>query len=205
MRRLLNFAMFYVGWFACVAGAGHGQLWLGPAVVAVCLMGHLLLTRDRVREATLVLAIGVLGFAVDTLQASVGLYTFTATSFLPWVCPPWMVALWMLFATTLNGSMAWLAGRHRLAAVLGAVFGPLSYAAGARLGAIELHPNTLVSLAGIGVVWGLAMPILLVIREVLCQRSVGVAAPESVPVVSSHDESAIPGGMKTDVNRIVAA
>jgi hypothetical protein len=171
MMRLLNFAMFYVGWLACVAGAGRGQLWLGPAVVAAFLMGHLLLTPDRAREAALALAIGSVGFAVDTLQASAGLYAFTGTSALPWLCPPWMVALWMLFATTLNSSMAWLLGRHRLAAVLGAACGPLSYVAGARLGAIELYPNALVSLAGIAVVWGLAMPALLMIREVLFRRS----------------------------------
>jgi hypothetical protein len=183
MSRLLNCAMFYVGWFACVAGAGRGQLWLGPTVGAVLVMGHLLLTRERAREATLVLTIGLFGFAVDTLQASAGLYAFTGTSVLPWLCPPWMVALWMLFATTLNSSMAWLAGRHRLAAVLGALCGPLSYAAGARLGAIELHPSALVSLAGIAVVWALAMPALLVIRAALCQRSAGVPAPQPVRVV----------------------
>ena len=169
--RFLNFAMFYVGWFACVAGAGRGQLWLGPTVVAVLVMGHLLLTRDRVREAMLALTTGLFGFAVDTLQASAGLYAFTHTGALPWLCPPWMVALWMLFAATLNSSMAWLVGRYRLAAVLGAACGPLSYLAGARLGAIELHPNAIMSLAGIAVVWGLAMPALLMIREVLFRRS----------------------------------
>jgi len=183
MSRLLNFGMFYVGWFACVAGAGRGRLWLGPTVVAVLLMGHLFFARDRVREATLALAVGLFGFAVDTLQASAGLYAFTGTSVLPWLCPPWMVALWMLFATTLNSSMAWLTGRHGLAAALGAVCGPLSYAAGARLGAIELHPNALVSLAGIASVWGLAMPALLVIRQALCQRSAGVPAPQPVRAV----------------------
>jgi hypothetical protein len=128
-------------WPVLVAGnSGSDRRWF-----AVLVMGHLLLTRDRAREATLVLTVGLFGFAVDTLQASAGLYAFTGTSVLPWVCPPWMVALWMLFATTLNSSMAWLAGRRRLAAVLGAVCGPLSYAAGARLGAIELHRSALVS------------------------------------------------------------
>ncbi len=180
MMRLLNFAMFYVGWFACVAGAGRGQLWLGPAVVAALLVGHLLLTRDRAREATLALTIGLFGFAVDTLQASAGLYAFTHTSALPWLCPPWMVALWMLFATTLNNSMAWLVGRHRLAALLGAACGPLSYAAGARLGAIELHPTALVSFAGIAVVWALAMPAVLVIGDVLGRRSTGRFVPRPV-------------------------
>jgi len=183
MTRLLNFAMFYVGWFACVAGAGGGHLWLGSTVATLLMTGHLLLTRDRGREATLALTIGVFGFAVDTLQASAGLYAFTHTSALPWLCPPWMVALWMLFAATLNSSMAWLVGRRRLAAVLGAACGPLSYVAGARLGAIELHPNALVSLAGIAVVWGLAMPALLTIREVLFRRRGGAPALRPVRVV----------------------
>ncbi len=180
MMQLVNFGMFYVSWFACVAGAGCEQLWLGPAVVAAFLIGHLLLTRDRAREAALTLAIALFGFTVDTVQASAGLYAFTGTSALPWVCPPWMVALWMLFAATLNSSMAWLVGRHRLAAVLGAACGPLSYVAGARLGAIELHPNALVSLAGIAVVWALAMPAVLVIGDVLCRSSTGRFVPRPV-------------------------
>jgi len=167
MNRLLNFALFYLGWLACVVGAGRGQLWLGPAVVAVLLLVHLWSAPRRAQETWLVLGIGLLGFAVDTLQASAGLYAFTGTSVVPWLCPPWMVALWMIFATTLNSSMAWLAGRYRVAAALGALCGPVSYLAGARLGAIELSSNALVSLGGIAIAWALAMPTLLLIRAVL--------------------------------------
>lgn len=170
MRRIPNFLMFYVGWFACVAGAGRGELWAGPATAAVLLSAHLVLASDRVREGALVLAVGAFGFGVDTLQASAGLYAFAGTSALPWLCPPWMTALWMLFATTLNGSMAWLAGRYRLAAVLGALCGPASYVAGERLGAIALPSNALASLGGIAVVWALVMPALLWIREMVSRR-----------------------------------
>ena len=106
MRRLLNFAMFYFGWFACVVGAAHGELWLGPSVVAVLVLIHLSLTPTPVPETWLILVIGIFGFAIDTAQASAGLYAFTRTSAAPWLCPLWMVALWMIFATTLNASMA---------------------------------------------------------------------------------------------------
>jgi Protein of unknown function (DUF2878) len=167
MSRLLNFVMFYLGWFACVGGAARGQLWLGPGVVAAFLLVHLLLTSNRGQEASLILAAGLFGFVSDTLQASAGLYAFTNTSAVPWLCPPWMVALWMLFGSTLNASMGWMAGRFRVAAALGAVFGPLSYLAGARLGAIELHANTPASLAAIAVAWAAAMPALLWLRDVL--------------------------------------
>jgi hypothetical protein len=174
MSGLLNFAMFYLGWFACVGGAARGQLWLGPAVVAGLLLVHLARTSNRGQEASLILLAGLLGFVSDTAQASVGLYAFANTSAAPWLCPPWMVALWMIFATTLNGSMHWLAGRFGLGAALGAVFGPLSYLAGARLGAIELHANTPLALAAIAVVWAGAMPTLLWLRDALSTSVAGL-------------------------------
>ncbi len=174
MGRLLNFAMFYLGWFACVMGAGHGQLWLGPSVVAALVLIHLFLTAAPVQEARLILMIGVFGFAVDTLQASAGLYAFARTSAAPWLCPLWMVALWMIFATTLNASMAWLAGRYRLAAALGALCGPVSYVAGARLGAIELPAHAGLSLVGIAIVWACVMPSLLWLRDFLSTSTVRV-------------------------------
>jgi hypothetical protein len=167
MGRLLNFAMFYLGWFACVVGAARGHLWLGPAVVAALLLLHLIFAPNRPGEARLIVVAGLFGFTIDTLQASVGLYAFTSTSVAPWLCPPWMVALWMIFASTLNASLAWLAGRPVLAALLGALCGPASYVAGARLGAIELHANTLASLTGIAIAWAFALPTLLWFREIL--------------------------------------
>jgi len=167
MNRVANFLMFYVGWFACVAGAGRGALWAGPGTAAALLLAHLSVASDRGREGVLILLVGLVGFTVDTLQASAGLYSFSGTSVLPWLCPPWMTALWMLFATTLNGSMEWLAGRYRLAALLGALIGPSSYLAGERLGAIALSSDTAVSLSGIAIVWAIAMPALLAIREAL--------------------------------------
>jgi hypothetical protein len=174
MGRLTNFAMFYLGWFACVMGAGHGQLWLGPSVVAALLLIHLFLHAAPVQEARLILMIGISGFVVDTLQASAGLYAFTRTSAAPWLCPLWMVALWMIFATTLNGSMAWLAGRYGLAATLGALCGPVSYLAGARLGAIELPAHAALSLVGIAVVWACVMPSLMWLGGFLSTSAVSV-------------------------------
>ena len=165
MSLFLNFAMFYVGWFSCVVGAARGRLWLGPAVAAALLIVHLALTPGRATEARLILIAGFFGFAVDTALASAGLFAFTQTSVAPWLSPLWMVALWMLFAATLNSSMSWLAGCYGLAAVLGALFGPVSYAAGARLGAIDLPDRWIASLAGVAVVWAFAMPTLLVLRD----------------------------------------
>jgi Protein of unknown function (DUF2878) len=175
MDRFLNLAMFYLGWFACVLGAARGRLWIGPVVAGALLLVHLASTPARGREGRLILLAGLFGFAVDTSQASAGLFAFTGTSAAPWLCPPWMVALWMLFASTLNGSMSWLAGRYGIGAVLGAICGPASYLAGARLGAIDLPGPRLWSLVGISAAWAFAMPALLVLRD-LAGRAPGERA-----------------------------
>jgi hypothetical protein len=76
----------------------------------------------------------------------------------------WLVALWALFATTLNGSLRMLQGRPWLAAGLGAVGGPLAYYAGARLGALELvQPAAM--MAALALAWALATPLLLLLAR----------------------------------------
>jgi hypothetical protein len=179
MRRFLNLAMFYLGWLACVAGAAQGRLWLGPLVAGGLLLAHLAWTLERVRETRLILLAGLFGFAVDTWQAWAGLFAFANTSAAPWLSPPWMIALWMLFASTLNASMSWLAGRYGAGAVLGAIFGPASYWAGARLGAIDLADPRVWSLLGIAAVWAVAMPALLVMRDLVSGVPPGTRAPAS--------------------------
>jgi hypothetical protein len=72
-----------------------------------------------------------------------------------------MLALWVNFALAID-ALAWLGRRPVLAAMLaGAVGGPLSYLAGARLGAVTLGPSEPVALAAVAVVWMVAMPLLL--------------------------------------------
>jgi len=61
--------MFYLGWFACVMGAGVGTL-VGSVRGAALVLIHLYLAPRPVQETRMILLTGILGFAVDTLQAS---------------------------------------------------------------------------------------------------------------------------------------
>lgn len=56
--------------------------------------------------------------------------------------------------------MDWLKNKLLLASVLGAIFGPLSYLAGQRLGAIELIDGTKATIA-LALIWSIAMPTLM--------------------------------------------
>ena len=157
-RSIWNFVQLQVGWFACVLGAAEGLYWLGPAVVAVLLAQHLYASADRRREVEVMAVLAVFGSAMDSVQSGLGLLSFEgATS--PWICPPWIAALWLHFGSQ-RETMLRLAFRYpALAALFGAVGGPLAYWAGVRLGAASFHSShpewSVVSLA---LVWSLAMP-----------------------------------------------
>ncbi len=165
MSRLLNAALFYATWFACVLGAAW-RMPVAGVVVAVGVLGaHLLLSPQRSHELILIAAAGILGFVIDSSQAFAGIFAFASRGPVEWLCPLWLAAIWMAFASTLNASMSWLDGRYLIAAGLGAVGGPLSYAYGAKLGAMTItSPHFSLVLA---TVWALAMPALLWINQAL--------------------------------------
>jgi len=60
--------------------------------------------------------------------------------------------------STLPLSLDWLSGRPRFAALCGAIGGPLSYYAGASLGALDLPGEPRMSLLILAAVWGILLP-----------------------------------------------
>jgi hypothetical protein len=163
--RLLNFALYQVGWFACVLGAARGHPWTGAAIALLLIAAHVALARRPWEELALVLCAAGIGAVADSVQAQMGMIRFRSGSLAPWICPPWIVALWMQFATLLRFSLSWVKGRYLAASLLGLVGGPLAFSAGARLGAADLHPDRALSLVSIGIVWAAAFPLLVLLAE----------------------------------------
>ena len=164
MNNLVNFLAFQAGWFATVLGAANGMPWLGPVVVLAVVALHLRTSRRPAAEARLVAFAILLGLVADSVLLATGWIAYPNGNWLPGLAPYWIVMLWALFATTLNVSMRWLHGRYLLAAVFGAVGGPLSYLAGARLGAmsfVEIGP----AVVALAVGWGVIMPVLVLIAS----------------------------------------
>ena len=159
VRTLLNIVQSQIGWFACVLSAAAGRPWIGLTVVAVLIVLHVARADSPRREIVLILVAALVGAIADTLLVQVGLLNFSSTA-LAGVSPPWMIALWMIFATTLRHSLAGLQTRLALAAVVAAVGGPLAYAAGVRLGALRIADASSAYFA-IAAVWAIAFPALL--------------------------------------------
>ncbi len=165
-----NALLFQLGWFACVLGAAEGRPLTGVLLVGGIALLTLRGSADPRRHALLLIAAAAAGLMCDSLLAHFGWLSFGALSSASAgstgeaagaaLSPAWMVALWVNLACTLHASLRWLLGRPLLAALFGALGGPLSYAAGARLGALSLGGDTTVSLGAVAVEWAVAMPLL---------------------------------------------
>ena len=162
MKKLANFALFQLGWFSCVLGAANGLPWAGPLVVLAAVAVHLALVRRPALELKLVLAAALLGLLADSLLLATGWVAYPNGEWVPGFAPYWIIAMWVLFATTLNVSMRWLRRSMPLALIAGAVGGPLSYLAGERLGAIQFVEPAL-SLAALAIAWAIALPVLVLL------------------------------------------
>jgi len=164
MTVILNFIAFQFGWFASVLGAANGMPLLGPAVVAAVVGLHLYLVRRPAAELRLLAAAALMGLFGDSLLLASGWIAYPNGEWLSGLAPYWIITMWLLFATTLNVSMRWMRGRYVIAAVFGAVGGPLSYLAGARLGAMNFV-ETAPALTALALGWGVAMPLLTWLAE----------------------------------------
>ena len=160
---LQNFILFQIGWFSCViGGASTSYHWLGVAVVSVVIMVHLARARRANDEVILILATMLIGTAWDSSLMAVGLFAFSNGVLFTALIPFWMIAMWALFATTLNVSMRWMKDRYLLAALFGAAGGPLAYYAGHRLGAVDFA-DTITALTAVGAGWAVIMPLLVLL------------------------------------------
>ena len=164
---LFNFLAFEAAWFAAVTGgaAGRGAL-MSLGVVAVVAV-HLFLNRARLRsEVWLILAVTLFGILLEAGFMGAGLIRYAGTVEGQMLPPIWIAALWFGFGTLPNASLAWLKGRWKTQVLLGALFGPLTYWAGVKLGAATI-PEGGGALLAISLAWAMALPAIFMMAEAL--------------------------------------
>ena len=175
-RRVLlaNVALSQGAWFATIIGVAHDRAAWGVAAIGGVVCWHLLVSARPAAEARLVGLALLLGLVVESVALAQGHVRYPNGAWHPGWPPYWLVALWGLFAVSLNVALRWLRGRPALAALLGAVVGPLSFLSGARLGAASFVdlPAALLTVA---VGWAAALPLLLW----LAGRCDGVGLPQA--------------------------
>lgn len=164
MGLIKNFIGFQIGWFACVVGAAQGYPLVAVAVASIIVILHLLRDNNLYSELCLIISAVFIGIIWESLLLASGWLAYDSSGGASIFAPIWLVAMWALFATTINHSMAWLKNRYFLALLLGAVFGPLAFIAGESLGAVVFLDRTM-ALTLLAVGWAVLMPLLLWLAE----------------------------------------
>lgn len=143
-------------WLAAVIGAGHGLGWPGVVAVSLFAAWRLSVSTCRPIELRLVAVTVMLALALEGLWVTAGLIVYSD----PWPlpnAPAWLIALWVAFSLTLIPLFGYLHGRPALAALLGAVGGPLAYLGAARANALQFVAPTWRGLLALSLGWAIAM------------------------------------------------
>lgn len=144
-------------WLTAVSGAGHGLAWPGVVAMAVFAAWRLWVSSNRAIELKLAAVTVVLALALESLWVTAGLIVYSA----PWPlpnAPAWLIALWVAFSLTVVPLFGPLQRRPALAALLGAVGGPLAYLGAARANALQWVAPAWHGLLALSVGWAIAMP-----------------------------------------------
>jgi Protein of unknown function (DUF2878) len=157
MQGVISFIVLQIGWISAVLGAAWGLYWLGPVVIVVLCVLHLFYTWSWQEDLKLMLVLMVIGTMLDSAQIQLGFLKFRGT-YSDLLCPLWISALWLHFGTLRHALLKWIGHRPWLAAMAGALGGPLAYLAGERMGAVEFHPALWPTLAALALQWGLVLP-----------------------------------------------
>ena len=154
MLAAVQFIVYQVVWFACAFSDVWQMPWLGP-VAAIAYLYWVSGDLPVVWRAAATM--GLVGAICDTTLMHMGLISFDTSLWPSWLSPAWMIALWACFSVPIITGLGWLADKPWLAVILGGIGGPMAYAGGAKMGAMELGDPTM-SLIAIGVAWGMVTP-----------------------------------------------
>lgn len=163
-RMLANLAVFEAAWFACLLAVAHGRPAWGTAAVAAAVAWHVAISARPATELALAGVLCGVGLVAESVMVALGHVAYPGGQPVAALPPYWLVALWGEFAIALNVTLRWLRRRPLRAAALGAVFGPLSFVGGVRLGAARFVDES-AALAALAVMWALLMPLVMAVSE----------------------------------------
>ena len=161
-----NLVLFKLGWVGCILLAAAGEPLLATLAVAAVVTIHLFSAPVAVKEALLLVVAAVIGMAWESLLVSGGIVSYPGYAASAPMAPYWIVAMWVLFATTINHGLRWIKRSGSIAALAGFVGGPLAFLGGAGMGAVEFG-HTASALAVIGIGWAFLLPALALIADTI--------------------------------------
>lgn len=174
LGEITSTVLFLIGVIACYFGAISGLLWVGPLVVAVIGAVKLFFSSDWTLDLKLVLLVGVLGLAVETLLILFRVYTPAPRTriWLSWpFLPEWIFALWLNFGFRLKSLIPIMSQQMWLSWITGFVFGILIFTSAQARTLLELDRGN-ISLLIIAVVWAVTVFLIFHYAAVIFYREV---------------------------------
>ncbi|MDJ0940948.1 MAG: DUF2878 domain-containing protein [Woeseiaceae bacterium] len=156
---IINLTLFKAGWMAAVFSAAASLPLIGAATVAVVAAIHVARSEHRRSELMLLGMAALFGIVWESLLVQAGVVSYSTGILAPGMAPYWIVAMWVLFATTLNVGMRWLRRSPVIAAIAGGLGGPMSFLAGEKAGAVNFA-EPVAALIIIGAGWAIMLPML---------------------------------------------
>lgn len=160
---VITFIAYEALWFAVVIGAAKGNAWVGMVLSVAFVAWQVLASSQRAVACRLVALAVLLGLLVDGGANGLGLvrYASDGLALPPGGAPLWILGLWGAFGVTMVSAFRWIAGRPIVAAILGAMGGPLSYMGAQRgWGAVEFISPTWHALVYLAAGWAIALAVL---------------------------------------------
>lgn len=170
--------LYTIGWFLLVWGGASGKTFW-PLCFAVFAMVWLLWRtpeKTRSMDFLTLLYASFFGYVLESINVKSGLVSYQGFF--------WILALYPLFALTLNHTLSFLKRSMVLASILGGVGGLLSYRAGEALHAVQV--NGLGGWIFLGMAWALFVPGMFILIRQLERLSDQVYADQS-PVRMLYD------------------
>lgn len=154
-KQYFSFIWYYIGWFGCVYLGKYGfSKW--SLFFPLLLVTLLLIWRQLSLKMTgLLVCLAAPGMIFDALMAANGRIIFVSSN--DGILPYWLISIWLLFLFVIPVMVPIFYPRLWVAAILGVVFGPLSYASGVGVGVLTFQgPLSVYCYAGF---WGLYFPL----------------------------------------------
>lgn len=148
---IFNFISFQSAWLIAVNMQQQGLL-----ILSFILVSHFLFSQHRSRDLLSLVCITLVGCLFDLSISYLGIFSFKEGQLLPF----WLIFLWANFALTFYYSMAWLARLPiLLQAILGGIFGTLSYYSAFKLGAVEYPFGEMTTIICLILIWSVTLPV----------------------------------------------
>lgn len=168
---ILNSAIFYGAWIFTLIRAEAGDPYTGALIILAVILFYLVMSKNRKKEALFFALVTLLGTGVDSIWTSSQLIYYKTGYSCPNIAPLWISALWLLFAYACATSLYWLEKYPWLAALFGAVGGPLTYYGSFKLDVGDPVKPLPVVLGILAVAWFFLMPATLYLRRLIVNEN----------------------------------